>query len=93
MKQNVKPPQRYHRFCCWVVTNTQSSQFFKLETDKLTLTAADHGKNSVSHLYDDQLLVMAWSKCILKSKSSRMIKDTCIDSCTESTGMGAQKHL
>lgn len=66
--------------CGWVVT---------LETDKLTLTAADHGKK----LYSDYWLVMAWIERILKSKSSRMIKDMCIDSCTELTGMGAQEHL
>lgn len=72
---------------------TQSRHFFKLDNDNLTLTAADHGTNSESHLDGGQVLIMALNKCNLKSKSSRMIKDTCIDSCTELTGMAAQKHL
>lgn len=64
------------------------SQFFELGSGKLTSSLKQNSdswrswKRFLSLVYD-QVLVMDRGECILNSKSSRMIKDACIDLCTE----------
>ncbi len=62
------------------------SQFFKLRSGKLSSSLQQNSDNwrswleiPVSHLCYDQELIKDWGKCILNSKSLRMVKGTRID--------------